>query len=62
MYTLVKNRSIRELITQQAPALIAALIIAELLYKFRSFTLECVAFLFTWYVIDAVITRMLKRV
>jgi hypothetical protein len=32
-------------------SLTLAFIIAELFYKFHSFTLECGAFLFTWYAI-----------
>jgi hypothetical protein len=28
--------------------------ISELFYKFHSFTLECVAFLVTWFVLDAI--------
>lgn len=32
-----------------------ALGIAEALYHFHSFTLECVAFLATWYVLDGVV-------
>jgi hypothetical protein len=38
---------------RQVLALGASLFVAELFYKFHSFTLECVAFLATWYVLDA---------
>jgi hypothetical protein len=31
----------------------AAMIIAEVFYKFQSFTLECLTFLGTWYMLDA---------
>jgi hypothetical protein len=40
--------------------LAAALVIAEQLYKFRSFTLEALAFLATWYVL-ATVTRFVFR-
>lgn len=57
-------RSIVELIGDHAPSAVTAIIIAELFYKFHSFTLECVAFLVTWYVVDQVIAapyRVLRR-
>ena len=53
MYTLIKSVAPRELLTVQAPTLVAALAIAELWYKFGSFLLEAVAFLATWFVLDA---------
>ena len=37
---------------KRTPGLVAALLIAEFFYKFHSFTLECVAFLVTWSVLD----------
>jgi hypothetical protein len=52
MYTLIRTMPLRQLLLEQVPALGASLIIAELFYKFHSFTLECAAFLGTWYVID----------
>ncbi|MEA2872959.1 MAG: hypothetical protein QOH67_2935 [Hyphomicrobiales bacterium] len=64
MYTLIRSVPMRDLLATQAPALFLSFVISELLYKFHSFTLECLAFLVTWFVIDAVITsvsRWLKR-
>jgi hypothetical protein len=43
---------LRDLLLQQAPTLGLSLVIAEVFYKFHSFTLECAAFLATWYVTD----------
>lgn len=40
----------------QAPAFLVAFLIAELFYKFKSFALECLAFLATWFLIELVIT------
>ena len=37
----------------QGPALAGSIVLAELFYKFHSFTLECLAFLATWFVLDA---------
>lgn len=52
MYTLIRLLSLRQLLLGQLPALGLSFLIAELFYKFHSFTLECLAFLVTWYVID----------
>lgn len=56
MYTLLHSLSLRVLLAKQLPSLAISVILAELFYKFHSFTLECTAFLATWYVLDAVIT------
>ncbi len=55
MFTLIKMISTRELLQQQAPSLTASFLIANVFYKFGSFALECVAFLGTWYVLDAAV-------
>jgi hypothetical protein len=56
MYTLLHSMAPRVLLVEQLPALTVSIIIAESFYKFHSFTLECIAFLVTWYVLDAAIT------
>ena len=46
------------------PGLPLAFLIAELFFKFHSFTLECAAFLLTWLAIDVLIAataRWLRR-
>ncbi len=63
MYRLVSSIPLRLLLLEQAPALGMSLVIAELFYKFHSFTLETMAFLVTWYAVDRVINlvrRLLK--
>ena len=60
MYTLLHSISLRVLLAEQLPALAISVIIAELFYKFHSFTLECIAFLSTWYVLDATITFLVN--
>ena len=55
MYSLIKAISTRQLLLEQLPVLVVSFLIAEMFYKFHSFTLECVAFLATWYVLDAVV-------
>ncbi len=61
MFTLMKSVSARDLALRQTPCLVAALLVAELFYKFGSFSLECVAFLITWFVLDAATALVWKR-
>ena len=56
MFTLIRSIPARQLLLEQAPAFTISFVIAELFYKFHSFTLECMAFLLTWYVLDAAIS------
>jgi hypothetical protein len=55
MYSLVRIMPLARLLGEQVPAIALSFVIAELVYKFHSFTLETLAFLATWGVIDAVI-------
>jgi hypothetical protein len=55
MFTLIKSSALPQVLTKQLPGLVISLIIAETFYKFGSFTLECVAFLGTWFLIDLII-------
>ncbi|TXL73696.1 hypothetical protein FHP25_20010 [Vineibacter terrae] len=61
MYTLIKSLSTRQLTAIQLPSLVGALVVAEVFYKFHSFTLECVAFLVTWAALDFIITKLAAR-
>ena len=56
MFTLMRSIPVRQLLLQQAPALVASFVIAEAFYKFHSFSLECIAFLATWYVLDLLLS------
>jgi hypothetical protein len=56
MFTLFNRCSAKDLAFVQAPSFLIALIVAELFYKFHSFLLESLAFLATWFILDAVIT------
>jgi hypothetical protein len=60
MFTLVRTLSVKRLLIEQFPALATAWLIAELFYKFHSFSLECAAFLATWFVFDALL-QLAKR-
>lgn len=48
MYTAMRDLG-RKFVADEAPAFAVAFVVAELFYKFHSFTLECLAFLATWY-------------
>lgn len=61
MFTLAKLLPIRQLLAEQVPAITASFFIAELFYKFHSFTLECLAFLATWSVLDGLINLVRSR-
>ena len=61
MYTLMNSIPLRQMLLEQAPIIIISLIIAELFYKFHSFTLECIAFLATWYVLDVLVKFLSKN-
>jgi hypothetical protein len=61
VYALIHSIRLRQLILEQLPALAASLIIAEQFYRFGSFTLECLAFLTTWYLFDVSIHSLRRR-
>ncbi len=56
MYSFLRNTPAADLVAVHGPAFLAAFLIAEGFYKFHSFTLECLAFLATWFVLDAAAT------
>jgi hypothetical protein len=57
MYTLLRSLTGRRILIEQLSVFVASLAIAEVFYKFHSFTLECVAFLATWYVLELIVNR-----
>ena len=61
MHKFIRSLSTREVVSQQLPAIALSMVIAELFYKFHSFTLECLAFLATWYVVDWLIGLVLRH-
>ena len=60
MFELLRSSSMHQLLARQAPALVISLVIAEMFYKFGSFTLECLGFLVTWFVLDATFARAMR--
>ena len=61
MYSLLRNLSVRELLSAEAPSLAASLLVAEFFFKFHSFTLECAAFLATWCALGALLRVVFAR-
>jgi hypothetical protein len=43
------------------PAFALAFLVAEIFYKFKSFSVECAAFLVTWLIIDVIVDQLAKR-
>ena len=54
MYELLRSSSRRQLYTRHAPGLLVSFVVAELFYKWGSFSLECLGFLATWFVLDLI--------
>ncbi len=54
MFELLSTRDWRGLLVREGPGFLVALAIAEPFYRFHSFTLECAAFLATWYALSRV--------
>ena len=62
MFTLLRTLSLRRIFAEQLPAVATAWLLAELYYKFHSFSLECAAFLLTWFALDALIQGLRRLV
>lgn len=61
MYQMLHGRSIATISKLTLPPLALSWLIAELFYKWHSFTLECAGFLITWFAIDWVWSKVLGR-
>jgi hypothetical protein len=62
MYRSIKNQGLKTFLLQEAPYGLTALVIAELFYKFKSFSLECAAFLLTWFVLGFLANQIARMV
>ena len=60
MYTLLRLLPVERLAYEQVPTVTLAWVIAELFFKFQSFTLECAAFLATWFMLDALFQKVVR--
>ena len=52
----------KRILTEQFPVIVFSFIIAEFFFKFKSFTLECLAFLAVWFVTDLVVQYAKQRI
>jgi hypothetical protein len=60
MFTLLRLLPWQRLLLEQLPAIAVAWAIAESHYHWKSFSLEMLGFLATWFVIDAVLQGVLR--
>jgi hypothetical protein len=61
MFTLMRQSNLKKCLTVEAPPLLVSMVTAEMLFKFHSFTLECLAFLATWFVLSYLISLVSLR-
>lgn len=52
MFSLISDLGLRAAVKQEAVPFVIAFVIAELFFKFKSFALECLAFLAVWAVLS----------
>ena len=52
MFSLIKDLGLRIAVKQEAVPFLIAFAIAEFFFKFKSFALECLAFLAVWFVLS----------
>ena len=62
MYTLLKAQGIKSALTAELPGFVVALAIAQIFFKWGSFSLELVGFLGTWWVASFLADEIRKRV
>lgn len=54
MHRAIQKHGVKSFLWQEGPALAGAFLIADIFYKWGSFTLECLGFLSTWYVLSLI--------
>jgi hypothetical protein len=52
LYSLIQTLGIQVAMKRELAPFVVAFAIAELFYRFRSFSLECIAFLITWAILS----------
>jgi len=62
MNKLLKFISLKILLIEILPSFSISLLVAECFYKLGSFSLECVAFLTTWFVLGSLISAIITKV
>jgi hypothetical protein len=61
MYSLLNKLGVANFLSYETPALLLSWILAEVFYKFGSFTLETGSFLFTWYLLGFITQKIFKK-
>jgi hypothetical protein len=61
MFTFIRDYGLMQLVRREAIPFSTAFVVAELAYKFKSFALECIAFLLTWYVLSFIQSVLFDR-
>lgn len=60
IHELVRQVGVSRFVAREAVPFGVSLLIAELFYKFHSFTLEALAFVATWYVLSALLSALIS--
>jgi hypothetical protein len=61
LFYFVASLTIRQIIFEKIPVFGISIIIAEVFYKFHSFTLELLAFMATWFLLDVCVRLIFNR-
>jgi hypothetical protein len=61
MFSLVKELGVQVALKKEALPFIVAFLVAEFFFKFKSFTLECLAFLAVWFVLSFIQSLIFNR-
>jgi len=61
MYSLISKVPLSTVVGRELPAFGISLVVAEIFYKFQSFSLECLAFLATWFGLSWLIGRFMPE-
>jgi hypothetical protein len=61
MYSLIQTLGVQAAMKRELAPFIIAFVVAELFFKFRSFALECIAFLIAWAILSYVQSLVIGR-
>jgi hypothetical protein len=61
MFSLLRRGEFLTTLRTETPAFVVSFGIAALFFKFHSFSLECLAFLATWFVLGGVVSLIVGR-
>ena len=60
MYSLISENSPRHILEREFVPFLAALVIAQLFFKWGSFALELVGFVVLWFILGLIADRLLR--